>query len=212
MIFYVDNCRFWTHLKIGRFEYRFIDEWQKSTRWLSRSHGNQAKAVISLFDFFETLKDTLSTSQGFRSVAFIVRSWDTISSPTASPLSCLVWIPKPKVSGLWHLLFLRYHFNSPWCLMWIAKPLVLEGLRQSVYVKDDCSSSKLLGFSLIIGDFYHLWELGLKPGHHIVVAVSKLICTMIKAGFYSCQLICQFTSISKIIFCINCNYIKTKPY
>ena len=52
--------------------------------------------------FLETLKDTPSTSEGFRFVPFVI-------------LEILVWV----------------HFDPPpppWCLVWVPKPLVPKGL------------------------------------------------------------------------------------
>ena len=56
-----------------------------------------SKSCYISFKFFEILKDTPDTSEGFRFVAFValeILGWDLFDPP---PLWYLVWVPKPSV-------------------------------------------------------------------------------------------------------------------
>ena len=56
-----------------------------------------SKSCYTNLKFFETLKDTPNTSEGFRFAAFLVLEipgWVLFDSP---PPWCLVWVPKPLV-------------------------------------------------------------------------------------------------------------------
>ena len=69
-----------------------------------------SKSCYTNLKFFETLKDTPNTSEGFRFVAFLV-------------LEILGWVlfdPPPP----------------PWCLVWVPKPLVPEGLHHKFRGRD----------------------------------------------------------------------------
>ena len=59
-------------------------------------------------------------------------------------------------------------------------------LRQINYLKDDCSTSKLLRFSLTIGDFHDLcpWEPGLKSGSHIVIQSHLWLLSVITSSWF----------------------------
>ena len=56
--------------------------------WLPR------KSCYINLKFFETLKDTPNTSEGFKFVAFVVLTGGPFRPP---PPWCLVWVPKPMV-------------------------------------------------------------------------------------------------------------------
>ena len=56
--------------------------------------------LLYQLELFETLKDTPNTSEGFRFVAFLVLEilgWVLFDLPPPPPPWCLVWVPKPLV-------------------------------------------------------------------------------------------------------------------
>ena len=75
----------------------------KSTRWFEWLPWLPSKSCCINFKFFETLKGTPNTSEGFRFVAFVV------------------------------LAILGGPFRPPWCLVSVLKPLMPEGLRTQSY-------------------------------------------------------------------------------